>query len=254
MEPLRSSSLASLYEYDYRAECSPSRADDKRFELNVIVATTKGRWQFHGRAGRTEMSETSLMVGVADDEYSCRHDRRQPDSNLAVCLAPDAIDPGLTLFSAQVVPAQDALRLMLMASRAETDDAFDSAIFMLFDEASRRSMRHWTIDPPNVRMQRVKRFIELHACEALRLKDIAQEVGLSPFTTLREFRAATGKTPHAYLLELRLQRAQQLLKRSCAPIEAVARDCGFGDFAYFSRFFKRKTGFSPTAYRASALS
>jgi AraC family transcriptional regulator len=100
-------------------------------------------------------------------------------------------------------------------------------------------------------MQRAKRFIELHAFDQLRLADLAQELGLSPFTTLRQFRASTGKTPHKYVLELRLERAKQLLKKTGASVESIAKNAGFDDLAYFSRFFKQRTGHSPSSFRAA---
>ena len=251
MMPIRSSRFASMLDYTHDCASAPARVDAKCFEFNVIVLTTHGRWQFHGDAGRAEIDSSSLMVGVAADGYGCRHDRRVGDSNLAVALRPGAIDPDLPpLFSKQIIPARGALSLLKRAARTDDDELFESLVFSLFDEASSASWRRDRLHAPDVRMQRAKRFIELHAFERLRLTDIARELGLSPFSTLRQFRAACGTTPYTYLLELRLERAKALLAGIRTPIAAIGSMVGFTDVSHFSRFFKSATGHSPSEYRA----
>ena len=251
MIPIRSSSFASMLDYTHDCASAPARVEAKNFEFNVIILTTRGRWQFHGCDGRTEIDSSSLMVGVAADGYGCGHDRRVGDSNLAVALRPGAIDPDLQpLFSKQIIPSRGAFSLVKRAARAVDDDMFESLVFSLFDEASSTSWRLDRKPAPDVRMQRAKRFIELHAFERLRLADIARELGLSPFSTLRQFRAACGTTPYTYLLELRLERAKALLAGLRTPIRAVGNKVGFADLSHFSRFFKSATGYSPSEYRA----
>ena len=249
--PVRSSPFASMLEYTHDFASAPSRVDAKRFAFNVISLTTRGRWQFHGRAGRVEVDSASLMVGNADDSYGCKHDWRVGDSCLTVALRPGALDPNLQpLFSKQLIPAGGSSSLLRRAVRTDDVELFESLVFSLFDDASSISWRHDRHHAPDVRMQRAKRFIELHAFERLRIVDIARELGLSPFSTVRRFRSACGTTPYSYLLGLRLTRAKSLLDRMRTPIGAVANMVGFTDISHFSRFFKSATGYSPSAYRA----
>lgn len=251
LAPVRSSNFAAMLDYTFDCAGAPSRVDAKRLEFNIIVLTTRGRWEFHGGAGRVEIDASSLMAGVAADNYGCRHDRRIGDSCIVVGLRPGAIDPDLKpLFSKQVIPARGTQSLLKRAARTDDDDLFESLIFSLFDEVSSASWRFERTHAPDVRMQRAKRFIELHAFERLRLADIARELGLSPFSTLRQFRAACGTTPYTYLLELRLERAKALLAGIRTPIRAVGTMVGFTDASHFSRFFKSATGYSPSEYRA----
>ena len=248
--PVRSSRFAAMLDYTHDCGSAPASVDAKQFAFNVIALTTYGQWQFHGCAGRAKVDESSLMVGVAADGYGCRHDRRVADRNLVVALRPGAIDPDLPpLFSRQIIPAHGVLALVKRATRTDDEDLFESLVFSLFDEVSSVS---WRIDrkpAPDLRMQRAKRFIELHAFERLRLTDIASELGLSPFSMVRQFRAASGKTPYAYLLELRLERAKVLLAGTRTPIGDVGSMVGFADPSHFSRFFKTATGYTPLAYR-----
>ncbi|MEO6912778.1 MAG: AraC family transcriptional regulator [Candidatus Baltobacteraceae bacterium] len=250
--PIRSSQFAAILEYHHDFERAPDRAEDKQFQFDNIVVTTRGRWRFHGVFGKTEIDSGFMTVGCAGAGYSCRHLSASPDSNLIAALRSGALDPDhRPLFSRQILPSSGASGILRRAVGSITDDHFDSLLFALFDEASRMSVSRPESSSIDVRMQRAKRFIELHAFERLRVCDIAGELGLSPFTLVRQFRAATGKSPYAYLLELRLERAKLLLSRSDASIQSIAETVGFDDLAHFSAFFKRNTGRSPSSYRAS---
>ena len=63
----------------------------------------------------------------------------------------------------------------------------------------------------------------------------------------RAFRAAYGLPPHAYLTNLRVQRARELLDAGLRPAE-VAAHVGFTDQAHLTRHFKRVVGVPPGAY------
>lgn len=252
--PIRTTSLCAVFGYSYDRERAPSGAQDKIFEFDLITVTTFGRWQFHGCDGATEIDPEHLMVGTYGDEYGCRHDRRCGDANLVFGLRPHALDRDeQPLFERQIVPSRGLPALIGAALRAAGDEAFDSLTFELFGAASSRSLRNGTGRVSRLRVQRAKRFIELHAFEPLRLSDVARTVGLSPFTFHRQFRAATGATPHAYLSGIRLERAKRLLARTSLPLQKVAAGCGFDDVAYFSRFIKKCTGLPPGQLRQRAL-
>lgn len=85
----------------------------------------------------------------------------------------------------------------------------------------------------------------------LKLDDLANRAGLSVSTLLRRFRTATGSSPVEFLLNLRLERAREILSTTDRRITDVAFDSGFRDSNYFTRRFKRHTGLSPRAYRQS---
>ena len=63
------------------------------------------------------------------------------------------------------------------------------------------------------------------------------------------FRAALGVSPHAYLITLRLERAKELLLDSDGSVADIGRTVGFSDQNYFSRFFKKRIGLSPSEFR-----
>ena len=80
------------------------------------------------------------------------------------------------------------------------------------------------------------------------LDELALATGVGPYTLLRAFRAETGLPPHAYLNQLRVRQARQLLDRGVPPARAAA-EAGFADQAHLTRHFKRVLGVPPGAYQ-----
>lgn len=83
----------------------------------------------------------------------------------------------------------------------------------------------------------------------LSLTSVAAHVNLSPgyFSTL--LKKETGMRFAELLGDLRLKRAQDLLKNSEFNINEIAQKCGYTDIAYFSRCFKKRFGVSPSSWR-----
>jgi AraC-like DNA-binding protein len=79
------------------------------------------------------------------------------------------------------------------------------------------------------------------------LADLARESGLSRFQVLRGFVRATGLTPHAYLVQRRIDVARRLIARG-TPLAEAAAGGGFADQSHMTRIFVRKYGVSPRAY------
>jgi len=90
-----------------------------------------------------------------------------------------------------------------------------------------------------------------HLDEPLPVSELASRALMSPRTFARRFRAVSGTTPHQWLLQQRLHRAQQLLEESGESMEEVARLCGFGSAVTLRQQFQRWRGTSPQRYRAS---
>lgn len=62
------------------------------------------------------------------------------------------------------------------------------------------------------------------------------------------FKENFDKSPKQYILDMRIQKAKQLLSDGMFKISAISRECGFSDQYHFSRIFKQKTGMTPTEY------
>lgn len=92
--------------------------------------------------------------------------------------------------------------------------------------------------------------IQRHYSEALSVAGIAAAVGATPTQLHRLFRRHLDSSPIAELLELRLQRAAELLRADRELlIKQVAHRCGFKDQRYFARLFKARHGMTPLDWR-----
>lgn len=78
---------------------------------------------------------------------------------------------------------------------------------------------------------------------------IADKTCLSTSQLNRKIKAATGMTTSNYILKIKLNKAAQLLARTQKPIGEIAMSCGFNDFAYFSRTFKKEFNMTPTSFQ-----
>lgn len=101
---------------------------------------------------------------------------------------------------------------------------------------------------PLQQLSRAADYIAEHCTEALRLEDICQAAELSPSYLIRTFKQHYGMTPHAYLLNRRIQRSQHWLRQGLDLAE-IALAAGFADQAHFQRTFKRQLAATPGQYR-----
>ncbi|HEY0216436.1 MAG TPA: helix-turn-helix domain-containing protein [Cellulomonas sp.] len=88
-----------------------------------------------------------------------------------------------------------------------------------------------------------------HLDAELTVPDLAARALMSERTFARRFRAETGTTPAAWVTRQRLVRAQEMLERTAAGVEEIARTSGFGSAALLRHHFARVLGTSPQAYR-----
>lgn len=78
----------------------------------------------------------------------------------------------------------------------------------------------------------------------LNLQMLADQVGLSRYHAVRLFSQTVGMPPHAWRVQLRVNRAAAALRRGI-PVAQVALDAGFTDQSHFTRHFKRAFGVAP---------
>jgi transcriptional regulator of acetoin/glycerol metabolism len=104
--------------------------------------------------------------------------------------------------------------------------------------------------PPQA-LRRAQEFIEAHIDENITLTRLAEVTGLSLFHFARAFKQSEGVTPHAYLLQRRVARAQKLLTGTDLPLSKIALATGFSDQSHLARHFRAQIGVAPGAFRRS---
>jgi AraC-like DNA-binding protein len=104
--------------------------------------------------------------------------------------------------------------------------------------------------PPARHLLRAKDLADSRYFERLDVDDLAAAAGLSRAHFSREFKAAFGDSPHAYLLTRRLERAAALLRNTDRSVTDICLSVGLLSVGSFTTSFTRMFGKPPTAYRA----
>jgi AraC family transcriptional regulator len=102
---------------------------------------------------------------------------------------------------------------------------------------------------PKHQVNRLRDFIDARLGEDLSLHALASEAGYSRAHFLRMFRQAVGVTPHQYVMQSRMQKAQSLLSGNEFSVADIAKTLGFSSSAHFSNFFRKNRGQRPAEYR-----
>lgn len=92
-------------------------------------------------------------------------------------------------------------------------------------------------------------YIQDHFSENITVTQLAELSGYSPYYFTRLFKCETGYTPIDFLIKYRMNRVKHLLLTTTLPVESIAPLCGFYNYSYFFRTFKRFYHISPSQYR-----
>jgi CheY-like chemotaxis protein len=103
------------------------------------------------------------------------------------------------------------------------------------------------------RVRQAMVYMNQHYAEPLTRSDVARHVGISDDHLTRYFHSSLGISPMTYLTRYRVSRAKMLLDEGEMSVASIAGAVGIQNEFYFSRFFRRETGLTPTAYRRGKL-
>jgi len=98
-------------------------------------------------------------------------------------------------------------------------------------------------------VRRVLAYIDANLDKSIRNKDLAAVARLSEFHFNVAFRNSVGDSPHEYIIQRRIERAQGLMLSTEAPLSEIAIECGLADQAHFTRLFRRVAGETPAVWR-----
>jgi AraC family transcriptional regulator len=102
---------------------------------------------------------------------------------------------------------------------------------------------------PKYKLKQALEYMNVHLNENVSLATISDELSISQYYFCRLFKQSTGMTPHAYLIQQRVERAKQLLKRKEGTMLDIAIECGFANPSHFAKHFRKHTGISPKQFR-----
>ncbi|MCH2663214.1 AraC family transcriptional regulator [bacterium] len=135
------------------------------------------------------------------------------------------------------------------------DDDPDSAIIWLEAALSeilnqeRLTLDHGIDEGHAEKINNICRQIYENPSAAYRVEKLAMTVGISPDHFTRLFKQLRGTTPRKFILQARIESAQDLLRSSNHSVGRIAEILGYSDVYFFSRQFKEKVGVSPSKFR-----
>lgn len=98
-------------------------------------------------------------------------------------------------------------------------------------------------------MQEILQFIESNYREDINFEDAAKRVNISPFYFSRLFKRISGMNFKAFLNNIRIDKAENIILNSSKPIVDIAFECGFNSIRTFNRAFRTIKGYTPSSLR-----
>lgn len=188
-------------------------------------------------------------------DFSVAHDSRDPLARQA--HRRDGLLPGLDgLVQGRFSGAHDRLGhlcryIVECYATAPRDEAQMRTLarLLLVELAAAAAQAQPVQRPIPASLRKMQEYAKAHLSEPLNIGTLAHAGACSPATVHRLFHQYEGQAPGNWLEHLRIEAAERLLRTTNLRIQEVAAHTGFKDPFHFSRFFKRATGISPSAYR-----
>lgn len=99
------------------------------------------------------------------------------------------------------------------------------------------------------KLQQVISYLRENLGQSISLSELAKVVHLSPSRFSRAFKQTTGISPHKYILECKIAKAQALLKNPSLSIADISYTLNFSSQSHFTTVFRQLTGITPSVYR-----
>ena len=253
---------------EYVCRAGPGdRAFEERHEAFTVAAVLEGTFRYRTDSGASLLYPGAFLLGNFGTCYECGHDHSRGDRCIALHLQPDYFaevsasvgGSGKFKFQTGMLPAGRAslswlARLQPVIERGEPLELAEAAAGLI--EGVLVAAAGALPSPQRVSASDERRIstalhrLEQGYADVITLEELAELVRMSKYHFLRTFRLVVGRTPHQYLLGLRLRHAATRLAASAETVSAIAFDAGFGDLSTFNAHFRDQFGSSPSRYRA----
>jgi AraC-like DNA-binding protein len=185
------------------------------------------------------------------------YDRNDPSNSVQECCD----DPLLDLIPSHFVSSRLSEyidiydRLCCQFGNAEEHGAFAALVnrllFLVLSDACHALYCKREQSREEGVLARTCRYVQENFHRDISIKELASNVSFSTSYFFKIFKGLANMTPAEYLISVRLSNAKQLLLESDLTVAQIAEQCGFRDASYFSYYFKKRFGITPSKYRAT---
>jgi AraC-like DNA-binding protein/quercetin dioxygenase-like cupin family protein len=252
---LRSGAVVAV---DARSGRAFARHTHDEFGVGLMTAGAQRSWSGRGAVEATSGSLITVNPGEVHDGAPIGEDRSWSMLYLSPALVGAVVSDleegriATRELEAPVIDDPRLRRLFGAVRRAalcpEESGAFDERLLVLFGRLCRVPAGSGGGAPR--RLARVRERIDDDPAGRHGLAELAALAGASRYQTLRHFARLTGMTPHAYVMQRRLDLARRLIRSGTALADAAA-EAGFADQSHLHRVFVARHGFTPGAYAAA---
>lgn len=240
-----------------------TRHSHEHFSIGAITA---GRSTYLHEQSEFQVSAGTVVLMNPGDVHACNPIDDQPWSYLMLYVE----TPWLTDLQHQLGFGQDQAFRRFSITHLHDADLFaglkglyevlvdeqhdilrkhSAAVEFFTDVQQRLNPGDQPLRESNFKLERAAEYIRDNCTQLLKLEDICAAAQLSPSYLIRAFKQHYGMTPHAFLVNRRIQFARDQL-RSGKLIADVALEAGFADQAHFQRVFKQHLAATPGQYRS----
>jgi AraC-like DNA-binding protein len=210
----------------------------KSIEAGTVICVFPGVWHRYRPSEATGWEE--YWVGFAGEDAQRLQDRHM--------LTPD--EPLLKTGASDLV--LHAFRTLLDRMRAEPvgfEQFLEASLWEIVASVLSAVRQRQTGGRRHDLVRRAKLILEEQTSGLPVIEDIAARLSLSPSRFQHLFKEHTGLSPYQYHLELKIQRAREMLRDTDLLVKEIADMLRFQSVYHFSALFKKKTGMSPSQWR-----
>lgn len=225
-------------------------------DMFEFVVSGKGYIDYRGKTYAVTAGDTlHFRQGATYIQYA---DPDEPYEKIWLSVSGDLVRALLTNYrfteEIDIVPANTHTVFLDMHQAVMGDEGIER-ISLLLHKLILQMYRHSAARPPqNTLAQKIRHYLDEHVMEEIRLEEVAARFFISKIQLIRVFKRAYNTTPYAYILNAKLQLAQNLLLTTDVPIKEIAAQLNFTDGHYFTNSFKRQVGIPPGEFRKRFVS
>jgi AraC family transcriptional activator of pobA len=221
------------------------RIEDRTWNFSAPTVSFVPSSVVHGFT--VDDSSDAIVVSISDDLLRALEAQVDLDLTRPCLIAGAADDPAWQRLDVLIRMVADEYRTATAASPR----LISGLIGVVLSQIAKLGGGHGLDDavPGRLLAGALRRAIDRHYREDWPVSRYVELLASTPHLVDKAARETFGQTVKDMLMERRLLEAKRLLMFTIRPVEDIGREIGFEDPAYFSRFFRRRTGESPAAWR-----
>ena len=209
--------------------------------------------------GKGILYEGELVVIPPRKSYKMTPEKGKPIYYLCIHITGCDVEKMLRRYGIEMFPKTNKLSVnnhlqerfkKLFDAYARNDEYRDRELAILAERImidAGRAIKSKKVE--RATLTRSIRFINESYSERIKITDLAKMENMCMTAYNKEFKAQMGISPTKYIINLRMQKATELLETTNYSIKEISVLCGYEDYNFFTRVFKSCMGISPTLYR-----